>query len=104
MSHFHKRWRAGDWYAICDVCGNRYDASKIKLRWDGLRVCEKDWEPRHPQDYLVTAPADPVPVPFTRPEPTDQFITILCTLQDRSGVAGYGVAGCSVTSLNPSFR
>ena len=104
MAHFHKRWKPGDWYAICDVCGLRYDGSKLKLRWDGLRVCEKDFESRHPQDYLVVAPADPLPLPYTRPEPTDQFVTNVCTAQGRSCIVGYAVVGCSVTGLKPVFK
>jgi hypothetical protein len=36
--------KLGDWNGICDVCGEKYKASQLYLRWDGLRVCREDWE------------------------------------------------------------
>lgn len=36
--------RLGDWNAICDVCGQKYKASQLMKRWDGLMVCKEDWE------------------------------------------------------------
>lgn len=63
--------RLGDWNAICDVCGFKMKASELKDRWDGLKVCEEDWEPRHPSD-LYRAPTTPESiVPWTRPEQAD---------------------------------
>jgi len=59
--------KLGDWNAICDVCGFKFKASELKLTWQGLRVCEKDWEPRHPQDFLRGVKDDPT-VPYTRPD------------------------------------
>ena len=63
----------GKWQAICDVCGFSFLNDQLKDRWDGLKVCAKDWEPRHPQDYLRVPPERPG-VPWTRPEPPDVFI------------------------------
>jgi hypothetical protein len=40
-----------------------------KRRWDGLIVCPKDFEHRHPQDF-VRARADKIAVPFSRRDPT----------------------------------
>ena len=65
----------GDWKANCDVCGFTYKASELKDRWDGLKVCEKDWESRHVADF-IKAPEGDKPLPWTRPEPTDQFTTV----------------------------
>lgn len=65
----------GDWNAVCDVCGFEYKASELKDRWDGLKVCDKDWETRHPMDF-IKAPRGEKPLPWTRPEPTDQFVTV----------------------------
>lgn len=48
----HDGYRPGDYYVICDECGLQYRASQTRKRWDGLRVCNKDWEPRHPQDFV----------------------------------------------------
>jgi len=65
----------GDWNAICDVCGFKYKASELKDRWDGLKVCKEDWEPRHPQDFVRT-PKDDQSVAWTRSEPADSFVDV----------------------------
>ena len=64
------RYKRGDWNAVCDACGQRYPASALRKRWDGLMVCNKDWETRHPQEF-VKARVDEQTVPWTRPESTD---------------------------------
>lgn len=66
-------YKSGDWNAECDVCGQKYKASKLKLRWDGLRVCPNDFEFRHPQDF-VRGIRDNPSTSFSRPEPPDTFI------------------------------
>ena len=74
MGYF-SRWDRGDWDAICDSCGRKFKASKLKQRWDGLMVCQQDWEPRQPQDFVRGVP-DPQLVPWVRDEATDTFIAI----------------------------
>lgn len=64
---------AGDHYRICDVCGFKMRASETRKRWDGVIVCEADWEPRHPQDYVKARP-DRQRVAQPRPEPPDVFL------------------------------
>ena len=66
-------YRAGDHYAVCDVCGFEFYASELRRRWDGRMVCRTDWEPRHPQETLRVKTRTATP-PWTRPEPTDTFI------------------------------
>lgn len=84
----------GDWNADCDVCGFKFKASQLKKRWDGLMCCSKDYELRHPQDFLRVR-EEKVSPPWTRPEPEDEFISdYACTLQGTQGVAGVGIAGC----------
>ncbi len=68
-------YRAGDYYVICDVCGFKIRASETRRRWDNLRVCTKDWESRHPQDF-VRGRRDRQRVPDPRPEPADNFIEV----------------------------
>ena len=58
----------GDWNATCDVCGKKFKASMLRKRWDNLMVCQLDWEPRQPQDFVRGVPDDQVP-PWTRPVP-----------------------------------
>lgn len=42
---------SSDWLAECDSCGFVYYSSQLRKRWDGLMVCKKDYEPRHPSDF-----------------------------------------------------
>src|SRR3569623_1280040 len=63
----------GDWNAICDHCGFKFKASELRKRRDGFMVCEPDWEPRHPQDF-VRAVKDEQKVPRTRSEPSNPFV------------------------------
>lgn len=64
---------SGDNYVICDECGFRMLASQTRKRWDGMQVCHKDWEPRHPQDG-VRGRRDKQTVKVARPEAADTFI------------------------------
>lgn len=85
----------GDHNAICDRCGQKYKASSLRKTWDGLWVCQKDWEPRHPQE-LIRAIKDDPSVPWSRPEAQDQFIQVI-TIFSRSAVAGLAVAGLAIS-------
>lgn len=48
MSHY----KSGTWNYICPVCGFLYKADEVRRRWDGVYVCNKDWEPRHESEFL----------------------------------------------------
>ena len=84
MGYF-SRWDKGDWDAICDSCGRKFKASKLKQRWDGLMVCPQDWEIRQPQDFVRGVP-DPQLVPWVRDEATDSFVTIPYTEYPNDGI------------------
>ena len=58
--------KLGDWNAICDSCGFKFKASKLRRRWDGMMVCPTDFETRHPQD-LLRGRRDSQSVPWARP-------------------------------------
>jgi len=64
----------GDHNAICDVCGFQYKGSQLKKRWDGALVCHKDFEQRHPQDFVRAVP-ERQSVRDARPLPELVFIT-----------------------------
>lgn len=66
-------WKPHDFNAICDRCGHKYKGSELKKTWDGLMVCEYDYEPRHPQDF-VKGVKDDMSTPYTRAEATDTFL------------------------------
>lgn len=82
----------GDWKAICESCGDQVLASELRQRWDGYYVDAKCWEPRQPQDF-VRGVADVQVPPFTRPEPSDHYVTLQCTT--RASYAG-NTAGCLI--------
>jgi len=63
---------SGDWNVLCDVCSFKVKASTTKKRWDGFVVCPSCFETRHPQDF-IRARNDKISVPFSRPQPEDQF-------------------------------
>lgn len=61
-------WKSGQWNVLCDVCGFKFKNVDLKKRWDGLMVCEKDYEARHPQESIRPVP-DQQKLPWTRPDP-----------------------------------
>lgn len=86
-------WKPGRWKATCDRCGFRFHSDKLKLEWDGLRVCQPCWEPRHPQDFLKIPPETIAP-PWVRPEPQDIFLYV-CSLWGASAYADLAEADCA---------
>lgn len=64
----------GDWNAVCDVCGSKFKASELRKRWDGFRVCDADYEQRHPQD-LIRLRAEKSAPSWSRP-PQDTYATV----------------------------
>jgi hypothetical protein len=65
----------GNWNAICDKCGKKYKASKLKTEWNGLLVCRTCFEFRHPQDF-VRGVKDSTYVPFRALEAPDVFVPV----------------------------
>jgi len=63
------RFVSGTYSAICDVCGFKFKAVDLRMRWDGAFVCSKDWETRQPQDF-VRGLRDNQRVPIARPDDT----------------------------------
>ena len=68
-----RTYRPGEHLSVCDVCGFTYYRSELQRRWDGQLVCEKDWEMRHPQDF-VRGVQDDSSVLDARPQQPDVFI------------------------------
>ncbi len=66
-------YKPGDNNAVCDRCGWTFKASTLKKTWDGLWVCARDWEPRHPQDFVRSVKDDQT-VKVSRPEGPDVFV------------------------------
>jgi hypothetical protein len=83
----------GEWKVICDVCGFEFPSGSVRKRWDGLIVCDDDWESRHPQTLYNYKHHTSVPDPI-RAEPPDVFVHV-CTIISASGYAGLATAGCA---------
>lgn len=64
----------GDFYRVCAYCGQKYRQSQMRKDWKGDYLCPKDWEPRHPQDF-VRGKKDRQSVHEPRPEPQDYFLS-----------------------------
>jgi hypothetical protein len=80
MKERQHKYIPGDYLMICDECGLTYRKSQMSQRWDKLWVCKKDYEPRHPQEY-VRGKADNISVPVPRPE-TETYISTPITQDD----------------------
>jgi hypothetical protein len=76
-------YASGDWNAVCAVCGFKHKASQLRERWDGQRVCEKDFEVRHPSD-LIRIPTDDSSVPWTSSESADVFVAVGYVVVDQA--------------------
>jgi hypothetical protein len=63
----------GDSKACCDVCGFDFKQSQLRKRWDGAMVCSKDYEARHPQDFVKARPERNT-VKDARPAPEPRFV------------------------------
>lgn len=87
-------YKKGTYNAVCDICGFEYKADEMRKNWKGLYVCKKDFETRHPQDYL-RARIERIDVPWSRPEAEDIFRPV-CYIWSSSGYSGLGVAGCMI--------
>lgn len=99
---YRARYDKGDWKAICDVCGRIFKGSQLRQRWDGYKVCNEDWEPRQPQDFVRGVVDTQVP-PWTRPEAQDQFI-YTCTPTGMSSTSDYAISDCAVCDVpTPSW-
>lgn len=94
---------SGEFNVTCDVCSKKIKAYESRQRWDGFIVCEDDWEPRQPQDF-VRARQDKITVPFQRPIPTLEFVTLSCTAISKQSVADYATADCAQVGVDYGLR
>ena len=91
---------SGNWNALCDSCGRKFKATSLKKRWDGLMVCEEDWEQSHPQD-LLKVQKEKITVPFSRPYPAqDTFIGYVCSVIELNPRADQASADCARVGVN----
>ena len=93
----------GAWNATCDACGRKFKSSQLQRRWDGFMVCEREWEPRQPQDFVrARTTAEPAPLPWTRDRPEPEYV-VFCTPNGSSAIPGVAEPGCAVPgSIHPA--
>jgi hypothetical protein len=86
----------GNWKVTCHVCGFWYPSSEIQKRWDGVLVCPKDYETRHPQTLIKVRGERAFPSFVSKDSNPDQYTTAsYCDYITSSGVADYAVADCA---------
>lgn len=83
------RLKLGQWNAICDRCGFKFKSGELKKDWQGLMVCNEDFELRNPQDFLRIQPERVVP-DWVRPRPPDIFIENLGLFDKVFAMSGEG--------------
>lgn len=84
----------GLWNFFCDFCGAKRKSSDGVKSWQGNWICKEHREVRNPQDFFKGI-KDDQSVPWSRPEPSDQFIPS-CNFTSSCAVPGYGTAGCMI--------
>ena len=54
-------FKPGVWNAQCDRCGRKFKSDELRKTWDGWMVCARDWETRHPQDFVKAGRPETAP-------------------------------------------
>jgi hypothetical protein len=83
----------GNYKFTCHVCGFWYPSGEIKRRWDGVYVCSKDWEPRHPQTLIKIRGERAFPDVVSKDASPDIMVHV-CDIRTISPYASMGTAGC----------
>ena len=84
----------GNWKVACHVCGMWFPSSEIKKRWDGLLVCDKDWETRHPQTLIKIRGETAVPA-FVSKDPNPDTFVHYCTIEGTHAYVDMATADCA---------
>jgi hypothetical protein len=92
----------GDWNVICYICGFTFKASQLRKHWKGYYVCPKDWEPRHPQDFVKAPQPEQLPA-WVQSDTTHPQIGV-CTPNGRTARPGFAIPGCAIPGfVDPLF-
>jgi hypothetical protein len=94
----------GNWKVACQSCGVWYASSEIRKRWDGLLVCPKDYETKHPQLLIKIRGETAVPTFVNKDASPDVFATY-CDINGNSAFADMGTADCmQADKVFPSYQ
>ena len=90
----------GNYNVICDRCGQKNKRDNCQKEWNGLLVCKRCWEPKHP--WLVPLPVvvDGLPVPDARPRPSPVYIATSLPTLSIWGVQYQRASGAVYPDLN----
>lgn len=77
-------YASGQWNFICDQCGAKRKSKEMREQWDGLVVCKRCYDPRHPQDF-VRGTEDDQTVPVNRPDTEETFTATATSLTPDTG-------------------
>ena len=80
--------------ALCDRCGFEYKLLELREEWNGLKVCNSCYEPKHPQLEPLRAKADPEALYRPRPN-NDNEVGEGFVVVTSNDIFGY-------STLNPS--
>lgn len=72
-------WVKDNHWVVCQLCGRDFRAQDIRYTWDGLKVCKKDWESRHPQELIKPIVDQPQPVGPTTGKETITYVSVTFT-------------------------
>lgn len=92
-------YKPGQWNAICDRCGFKFKSAELRKDWQGLMVCEEDFETRHPQSLLRVKTEKAFPE-WTRPQTEDAFLNF-CYIWSSSSYSDLGTADCMTAEYTP---
>lgn len=80
-------YRAGSYYVTDDRTGFPQRAERTRKEWTGLRVDDKVWEPRQPQDLVKGVP-DIQSVPDARPLGANIYVGPISVQTTANAVVG----------------
>ena len=92
-------YKSGSHLSNCYRCGFTFRAEELRKTWDGLWVCEDDWESRHPQDFLRTKEERVAAGAPLLHDDTSQ-LAAAATFGQAYAVAGFAEAGRAVVGTD----
>ena len=76
-THANNVYKPGAYWCSCYICGWDYLRSELKKNYNGVLVCDKDFEYEHPRDQTWDTPKEN---PFTGDTNTDPVDDTLSTV------------------------
>ena len=91
------KYKSGDHWVVCDVCGFEYRRNIMKQTWDNKVVCPEDYETRHPLDFVRVRAEDTGAAGLVRVPSAETFVSLTCST--REAIAGEAIAGCAIAGF-----